>query len=127
MTKQHTAQIGRKRLIDTGSERYYIADVTCPACNELHIVGLAGWSAIVCSGCSAELHKEGTEIEIAAAFRSLLGKRESVWPAYAVAFNAMKQRRVSLKDIQRIALREAGIKPGVVDGRRAGWLAMGGE
>ena len=60
MNKQHTAQIGRKRLIDTGSERYYIVDVTCPVCNELHIVGLAGWSAIVCSGCSAELHKKVT-------------------------------------------------------------------
>ena len=43
-----------------------------------------------------------------------------------MAFDAMKQRKVTLKDIQRIALREAGIKPGVVDGRRADWLAMGG-
>ena len=127
MTKQHTAQMGRKRLINTGSERYYIVDVTCPACNELHIVGLAGWSAILCSGCGAELHKDGTEIEIAEAFRSLLGVRESVWPVYAVAFNAMNKRKVSLKDIQRIALREAGIKPGVVDGRRASWLSMGGK
>ena len=79
----------------------------------------------MCGGCSAELHKDGTEIEIAAAFRAL-GVSQSKWSVYAVAFDAMKQRKVTLKDIQRIALREAGIKPGVVDGRRADWLAMGG-
>tara|TARA_R110000824_G_scaffold66827_8_gene173173 strand:+ start:3980 stop:4360 length:381 start_codon:yes stop_codon:yes gene_type:complete len=122
-TKAYTAILSHRRKHP--EHPHYVVDVTCPGCDFTRTGGLAGWSAIVCGGCSAELHKDGTEIEIAAAFRAL-GVSQSKWSVYAVAFDAMKQRKVTLKDIQRIALREAGIKPGVVDGRRADWLAMGG-
>lgn len=37
--------------------RIYVVTVECPACSAAHRVALAGWTAIVCRGCGAELHR----------------------------------------------------------------------
>jgi ribosomal protein S27E len=36
---------------------HIVVDVTCPGCDFSRVVGLAGWTAIVCGGCKAELSK----------------------------------------------------------------------
>ena len=36
---------------------YYLGRVTCPGCKHEHRLSFAGWSAIVCQGCRAELQR----------------------------------------------------------------------
>ncbi|MAH51741.1 hypothetical protein CMI37_38345 [Candidatus Pacearchaeota archaeon] len=42
-----------------GGSGAYIVTVTCPDCGKARTVAWAGWSAIICGGCGAEL-KRGT-------------------------------------------------------------------
>ena len=41
------------------SRPHFIVNATCPKCDHCRTVGFAGWSAILCGGCGAEL-KRGT-------------------------------------------------------------------
>ena len=40
-----------------GNRREWFADVQCGACSRVHTLPLNGWTAIVCTGCRAEMHK----------------------------------------------------------------------
>ena len=52
------ATLTHKRRHPNGSGAY-IVTVTCPDCGKARTVAWAGWSAILCGGCGAEL-KRGT-------------------------------------------------------------------
>ena len=52
------ATLTHKRRHPNGSGAY-IVTATCTGCGRARTVGFAGWSAILCGGCGAEL-KRGT-------------------------------------------------------------------
>ena len=50
------ATLTHKRRHPNGSGAY-IVTVTCPDCGKARTVAWAGWSAIICGGCAAELRR----------------------------------------------------------------------
>ena len=48
--------LSHKRRHPNGSGAY-IVNVTCPDCGKGRTVPWAGWSAIICQGCGAELRR----------------------------------------------------------------------
>lgn len=116
--------------------------VECPSCGfQFHGFPFGGWSAIVCGGCKVELYRNrrsfnapsAAEVEQAvsnafarfnAAIENGTGTVEK-WNTYGTVFGFMDSRKITLRRIQEIAALH-GFTPGVIDGRRADWLAMGG-
>ena len=39
------------------TRRHFIVNATCPGCGHCQTVGFAGWDAILCGGCGAELKR----------------------------------------------------------------------
>ena len=111
-----------------------VCAVTCPACEATRFtVSFGGWSAIVCGGCKATLHRSKASQNAPSAAESRQTARQAFadfeagsigkWAMYGILFGLMDSRRLTLTEIKSIGPRY-GVTAGAIEMRRADWLAM---
>ena len=111
----------------------HICAVTCPACGFTRGLSFGGWSAIVCGGCKATLHRSKASQNAPSAAESRQTARQAFadfeagaigkWAMYGILFGLMDSRRLTLTEIKSIGPRY-GVTAGAIEMRRADWLAM---
>lgn len=68
--------------------------------------------------------KERAEAEVRRAWEAFGDGTQNHWDTYAVCWEHLEKRRITLRKIQAIAWEVTGTQPNVVAMRRSTWLGM---
>ena len=88
----------------------------CPCCLQETHVALAGWSAVACRGCGAELYKNRTIPRVCDMFIHINTDPADKWWGYAQLHKMIQNRCITKSEVLDLG-EQYGFNRAVIDGR----------